>query len=67
MTIIQKIVKAKDLPPKWAKEFADPEMKVVVRLAEIKNERPDGRIVPAEELSDARTAVRGTEDFPKTE
>ena len=34
MTIIQKIVRAGDLPPEWAKEFADPDMKINVRLTE---------------------------------
>ena len=38
MTIIQKIVKAKDLPPEWAKEFADPETQVEVRLSECDEE-----------------------------
>jgi hypothetical protein len=35
MTIIQKIVKARDLPPEWAKEFADPDAQVRVEVREI--------------------------------
>jgi hypothetical protein len=35
MTIIQRIVKARDLPPEWAKEFADPETQVRVEVREI--------------------------------
>lgn len=38
MAIIQKIVKAKDLPPEWAKEFADPEMKLEVSITEYDEE-----------------------------
>lgn len=38
MTIIQKIVKAGDLPPVWAKEFADPNTKVEVRIIECDDE-----------------------------
>ncbi len=33
MTIIQKIMKAGELPPEWAKEFPDPDMKVKLRVA----------------------------------
>ncbi|MFM9942557.1 MAG: hypothetical protein ACKVP7_24015 [Hyphomicrobiaceae bacterium] len=46
MTIIQKIVRAGDLPPEWAKEFADPDIKVEVRIAEFD-----------EELAKARTSI----------
>jgi hypothetical protein len=35
MTIVQKIVKARDLPPEWAKEFADPDTQVRVEVREV--------------------------------
>jgi hypothetical protein len=35
MTIIQKIVKARDLPPEWAKEFPNPETQVRVEVREV--------------------------------
>ena len=35
MTIIQKIVKARDLPAEWAKEFPDPETQVRVEVREV--------------------------------
>ena len=38
MTVIQKIVKAGDLPPEWAKEFADPNVTVEVRITECDDE-----------------------------
>ena len=48
MTIIQKIVKAKDLPPEWGKAFADPEVKVEVSITEYD-----------EELNDAKDPIEG--------
>ena len=38
MTVIQKIVKAGDLPPEWAKEFANPDIKVEVSITEYDEE-----------------------------
>lgn len=38
MTIIQKIVKAKDLPPEWAKEFSDANVTIQVSLTECDEE-----------------------------
>ena len=38
MTIIQKIVKAGDLPPEWAKEFANPNVQVEVSITEYDEE-----------------------------
>jgi hypothetical protein len=38
MTILQKIVKAKELPADWAKEFLDPEMQVRVEITELDEE-----------------------------
>ena len=35
MTIVQKIVKAGQLPPEWAKEFSDPNAQVQVEITEI--------------------------------
>jgi hypothetical protein len=35
MIIIQKIVKARDLPPEWAKEFPNPEVQVRVEVREV--------------------------------
>ncbi|HEY7550878.1 MAG TPA: hypothetical protein VH913_15345 [Hyphomicrobiaceae bacterium] len=35
MTVIQKIVKARDLPPDWAKEFPNPEAQVRVEVREV--------------------------------
>jgi hypothetical protein len=35
MTIIQKVIKAGELPPEWAKEFADPETQVRVEVREV--------------------------------
>jgi hypothetical protein len=45
MTIIQKILKARDLPPEWAKEFADPETQVRVEVREV-----DGKLEAASTL-----------------
>lgn len=43
MTIIQKIVKAGELPPEWAKEFADPDTKVAVRITEFDEEMANAK------------------------
>jgi hypothetical protein len=47
MTIIQKIVKARDLPPEWAKEFADPDTQVRVEVREV-----DAKLEAARTLED---------------
>ena len=43
MTIIQKIMKARDLPPEWAKEFADPDTEVQVEISEYDKELKQAR------------------------
>ncbi len=35
MTIIQKILKARDLPPEWAEAFSDPDTDVRVEVREV--------------------------------
>ena len=52
MTIIQKIVKARDLPPEWAKEFADPDTQVRVEVREI-----DARLEAASTLEDVMDLI----------
>ena len=52
MTIIQKIVKARDLPPEWAKEFADPDTQVRVEVREV-----DSRLEVARTLEDVMDLI----------
>ena len=52
MTIIQKIVKARDLPPEWAKEFADPETQVRVEVREV-----DTKLEAASTLEDVMDLI----------
>jgi len=60
MTIIQKIVKARELPPEWAKEFADPEAQVRVEVREVDAKLESARTL--EEVMDLiseRAVARG--------
>lgn len=67
MTIIQKIVKAGDLPPEWAKEFADPNVTVEVRLQELSATIPGNRLViRAGELTSKQIAALLKDDVPPT-
>jgi hypothetical protein len=52
MTIIQKIVKARDLPPEWAKEFADPDTQVRVEVREV-----DAKLEAARTLEDVMDLI----------
>lgn len=60
MTIIQKIVKAGDLPPEWAKEFANPNARIEVRLTECDEELQNAK-TPMEVLDivSRRAEARG--------
>ena len=60
MTIIQKIVKARDLPPESAKEFADPDTQVRVEVREVDTKLEGARTL--EEVMDViaeRAKARG--------
>jgi hypothetical protein len=52
MTIIQKIVKARDLPPERAKEFADPDTQVRVEVREV-----DAKLEAARTLEDVMDLI----------
>jgi hypothetical protein len=52
MTIIQKIVKARDLPPEWAKEFPNPEAQVRVEVREV-----DAKLEAARTLEDVMDLI----------
>lgn len=60
MTIFQKIVKAGDLPPEWAKAFPDPNADVQVVVREVDKELASARSI--DEIMDLisdRAAKRG--------
>ena len=60
MTTIQKIVKAGDLPPEWAKEFANPNVQVEVNITECDEELQNAK-TPMEVLDivSRRAEARG--------
>lgn len=60
MTIIQKIVKAGDLPPEWAKEFHNPDVPVEIIIREVDKERHAARRAELQALLD-RAAAQATE------
>jgi len=60
MTIIQKIVKARDLPPDWPKEFADPDGRVRVEVREVDSKPAAARTLEeAMDLIAERAKARG--------
>ena len=64
MTIIQKIVKAGDLPPEWAKEFADPNVEVLVEIRSRPAKSGDRHSFRAGELSDEQITALQRDDIP---
>ena len=65
MTIIQKIVKAGDLPPEWAKEFADPNVEVLVEIRPRPEKSVDRRSFRAGELSAEQITALQCDDIPE--
>jgi hypothetical protein len=52
MTVIQKIIKARDLPAEWAKEFPNPEAQVRVEVREV-----DAELEAARTLEDVMDLI----------
>ena len=60
MTIFQKIVKANELPPEWAKQFGDPDARVEITIREVDEELAKaGTLEETMDLISRRAEARG--------